>query len=76
MTHILMFFFSILKIYSFYFGLSDVIVKVDTTQKLLKLDPLDNNFHKPCDSVDVTTGAKLHVTKYKQGKSCKTSAVK
>ena len=40
------------------------------------MDPLDKNFHKPCDSVDVSTGAKLHVTKYKQGKSCKTSAVK
>ena len=40
---------------------------------MLKLDPLDQNFHKPCDSVDVSTGAKLHVTKYKQGKSCITA---
>ena len=40
---------------------------------MLKLDPLDKNFHKPCDSIDVRADAKLHVTKYKQRKSCKTA---
>ena len=69
---------SILKVLVFYsnFAFSDVVVKADTTQKLLKLDPLKKEYHKPCDYIDVSTGAKLHVTKYKQGKNHKSSTVK
>ena len=41
---------------------SDTIKKADTTLKLLKIDPLSKNFHKPPDALDVGMGANLHLS--------------
>ena len=54
----------------------DVIKNVDTTQKLLKLDPCDKKIHKPVDTIDVSIGAQLHITKYKKASNYKGIAVK
>ena len=32
---------------------SDTMKKADTTLKLLKIDPLNKNIHKPLDALDV-----------------------
>ena len=40
---------------------SDTMKKADTTLKLLKIDPLNKNIHKPLDAPDVGMGANLHL---------------
>ena len=46
--------------------ISDTIKKADTTLKLLKIDPLIKNIHKPPDALDVGMGAKLDLSTYKK----------
>ena len=54
---------------------SDTIKKADTILKLLKIDPLSNNIHKPPDALDVGMGANLHLSTYKQSEKYKGSLV-
>ena len=54
---------------------SDTIKKADTTLKLLKIDSLNKNIHKPLDALDVGMGAKLHLSTYKKSEKYKGSLV-
>ena len=42
----------------------------------MKLDPCDKKIHKPVDTIDVSIGAQLHITKYKKASNYKGIAVK
>ena len=50
---------------------SDTIKKSDTTLKLLKIDPLNKNIHKPSDTLDVGMGANLHLSTSKKSEKYK-----
>ena len=54
---------------------SDTIKKADTILKLLKIDPFSKDVHKPLESIDVGTGAKLRVVAYKRSSSYKSGVL-
>ena len=48
------------------FILNDTIMKADMTLKLMKIEIDDIDLHKPYESVQIRTAAKLHVTNYEE----------
>ena len=54
---------------------SGTIKKADTTLKLLMIDPFNKDVHKPLESIDVGTGAKLCVVAYKRSSSYKSGVL-
>ena len=58
------------------FILNDTIKKADTTLKLIKIDTSDVNLHKPYDSIQIGTAAKLHDANYKKSTDFKESTLR
>ena len=61
--------FSIMHVFS------DTMKKADTTLKLLKIDPLNKNIHKPLDALDVGMGVNLHLYTWRKSEKYKGSLV-